>query len=115
MPDTLAVLDPAPAPSRASRSRKSDQSSARLSLLELDPLCSNCDSAAADSDGVLGVRRNGDIGIRKLVGAGAADIEAPGLARPACSFCSVPQSAWGVGTVRMWLTFVPRKQSRNEL
>jgi hypothetical protein len=35
------------------------------------------------SDGVDGVRRKGDMGMRRLL------FEAPGRARPACSRCSI--------------------------
>jgi hypothetical protein len=62
-------------PSCVSRSRKSDHSSARDSLLVRVSSC--------ESDGVLGVRRNGDMGTRRAL------LDAPGRARPACSFCSV--------------------------
>lgn len=68
-------------PSPDSLSRKSDHSSARLSLLAR---CSISD-VSAFSDGVLGVLLNGDIGtlndeVKEMP---------PGRARPACSFCSV--------------------------
>lgn len=86
-PDMLPFRDPPLEPSRASRSRKSDHSSAKLSLLPLEPRCSSCDSAAADKDGVLGVRRKGDMGTRR--DGAVVDVEAPGRASPACSFCSV--------------------------
>lgn len=86
-PDMLSFLDPPPAPSRASRSKKSDHNSAKLSLLALDVRCSRGDSAAVDREGVLGVRRKGDMGTRR-VGA-PVDVEAPGRVSPACSFCSV--------------------------
>lgn len=65
-----------------SRSRKSDQSSASDSLL-LELLAMSIGSLIPLlSDGVDGVRRNGDIGMRRLL------FEVPGRARPACSFCS---------------------------
>lgn len=49
-----------------------------------------------DSEGVLGVRWNGDIGIRKLL------LEAPGLASPACSFCSSVQFKSAAMSWRIW-------------
>jgi hypothetical protein len=61
-------------PSCDSRSKKSDHSSARDSLLVRVSSC--------ESDGVLGVRRNGDMGTRSAL------LDAPGRAKPACSFCS---------------------------
>jgi hypothetical protein len=62
-------------PSPASRSKKSDHRSARFSLLP---------DTSAFKDAVLGLR-NGDIGTRS-----AEDVEdAPGRARPVCSFCSI--------------------------
>lgn len=77
-PATLAalLLDP---PSKASRSRNSDQSSASDSLLPL--VLSGIKSD--DNEGVLGVRRNGDSGTLR------AELEAPGRASPACSLCAV--------------------------
>lgn len=65
--------------SSASRCKKSDQSSARLSLL-FPPSMSD---GSVLSDGVLGVLLKGDSGIRRL-----ANGAAPGRDSPACSFCS---------------------------
>ena len=75
-------------PSPASRSRNSENNSARDSLL-LELLLMSIGSAlrALFSDGVEGVRLKGDSGIRRLL------FEAPGRERPACSRCSV-------GTIR---------------
>lgn len=87
LPDILPFLELPPVPSRASRSRKSDHSSAKLSLLALEPRCSSDDSAAVDRDGVLGVLRNGDMGTRS--DGVVTEVEAPGRANPACSFCSI--------------------------
>lgn len=68
--------------SPASRSRKSDQSSASDSLL-LELLAISIGSfMLLLREGVEGVRRKGDIGMRKLL------FDAPGRARPACSRCS---------------------------
>lgn len=68
-------------PSSALRSRNPVQSSDNDSLWVLEGSVKN----SVDNDGVLGVRWNGDMGRRKLL------LEAPGLARPACSFCSSVQ------------------------
>lgn len=70
-------------PSAASRSRKSCHNSASDSLL-LELLAINMGSDIELSDGVLGVRRKGDIGTPNL----EEDEDVPGRARPACSFCS---------------------------
>ena len=67
-------------PSAASRSKKSCHSSASDSLL-LELLAINMGSDMDASEGVLGVRRNGDMGTPSLD-------DVPGRARPACSFCS---------------------------
>lgn len=69
-------------PSLASRSRKSDHSSANDSLL-LELLAMSIGSLMPLlRDGVDGVRRKGDMERRRLL------LEAPGRARPACSRCS---------------------------
>ena len=65
-------------PSRASCSKKSDQRSAKDSLLV--PLSGK---KSVDKAGVLGVRCHGETGTLAL------GFEAPGRARPACSLCSV--------------------------
>lgn len=65
-------------PSRASCSKKSDQSSAKDSFLL--PLSGK---KSLDSEGVLGVRCHGETGIFR------DGLDAPGRARPACSRCSV--------------------------
>ena len=85
----LPLRDRSPSP--ASRSKKSDQSSARDSLL-LELLAMSIGSVSElFNDGVDGTRLNGDKGILKLL------FEAPGRARPACSFCSVKGiSVWPV-------------------
>jgi hypothetical protein len=65
-----------------SRSRKSDHSSAKDSLL-LELLAMSMGSLMPLlSEGVDGVRLKGDMGILRLL------FEVPGRARPACSFCS---------------------------
>jgi hypothetical protein len=69
-------------PSAASRSRKSCHSSASDSLL-LELLAINIGSDIEFSEGVLGVRRKGDMGIRR-----EEPEDVPGRARPACSRCS---------------------------
>jgi hypothetical protein len=72
-----------PPPSAASRSKKSDQSSASDSLLlELLAISIGSVLSALLSDGVDGVRLKGDSGMRRLL------FDAPGRARPACSRCS---------------------------
>jgi hypothetical protein len=79
----LAVLGlrELPLPSVASRSKKSDHSSAKLSLLAL---CS-IRVVSAFSDSVLGTFRNGANGTRREL---AIEGPAPGLVNPDCSFCS---------------------------
>lgn len=76
------------APSEASCSRNSDQSPASDSFR---PLVSW--KLSADNEGVLGVRCQGEIGVRKL------GFEAPGRASPACSRCSavisITCTRWG--------------------
>jgi hypothetical protein len=69
-------------PSAASRSRKSCHSSASDSLL-LELLAINIGSDIEFNEGVLGVRRKGDMGIRR-----EEPEDVPGRARPACSRCS---------------------------
>lgn len=65
-------------PSWASCSRKSDQSSASDSFF-VPP----SGKKSVDNAGVLGVLCHGEIGTLRL------GLDAPGLARPACSRCSV--------------------------
>lgn len=77
---TLPLLLPAVDPSSALRSRNPVQRSASDSLVAGGSL-----KNSVESDGVLGVRWNGDTGKRKLL------FDVPGLARPACSFCSSVQ------------------------
>lgn len=76
-PEILGELRDFP-PSRASCSRKSDQSSASDSFL--DPPSGK---KSVDKAGVLGVRCHGETGALNI------GFEAPGLARPACSLCSM--------------------------
>lgn len=78
----MAGLLMASLPSRALRSRKLAHSSARVSL-SLEP--EGSENTSADNEGELGVLWKGDIGRRRL------PLEAPGLARPACSRCSSVQ------------------------
>jgi hypothetical protein len=70
-----------PLPSLASLSKKSDHKSARLSLLRRWSIR----EVSVLRDCVLGILRKGVNGTRKEL---AADGPPPGLARPACSFCS---------------------------
>lgn len=97
-------------PSAASRSRKSCHSSASDSLL-LELLAINIGSLALLSEGVEGVRRNGEEGMRSpKVDA------APGRARPACSRCSrVRVSDYGVMRLVSRHTLCPAQQRGNEL
>lgn len=78
----LPLLEPS-FPSADSRSRKSCHSSASDSLL-LELLAMSIGSEAELSEGVEGVRRKGDSGMRRLEAVDAV----PGRARPACSRCS---------------------------
>jgi hypothetical protein len=80
--ETALPLRDTSLPSAASRSRKSCQSSANDSLL-LELLAINIGSDMEFREGVLGVRRKGDIGTRK-----EEPEDVPGRARPACSRCS---------------------------
>lgn len=77
---TVAVLPLLLLPTSASCSRKLLHSSASDSLLLL---LSFIIGWSEFREGVLGVRRKGDIGIRRL------PVMPPGLDRPACSRCSV--------------------------
>jgi hypothetical protein len=77
---TLSLLLPDLDPSSALLSRKPVQRSASDSLLGGGSV-----KNSEDKEGVLGVRWKGDTGRRRLI------FEAPGLARPACSFCSSVQ------------------------
>jgi len=60
---------------------------------------------SVDNEGVLGVRWNGDMGKRKLL------FDAPGLARPACSFCSSVQLSSAAINCRIW-NFLGSERSR---
>jgi hypothetical protein len=60
---------------------------------------------SVDSEGVLGVRWNGDAGKRKLL------LDVPGLARPACSFCSSVQLRSAAINWRIW-NFLGSERSR---
>lgn len=84
MLDTLPFLESKPItsdvrPSSALRSRKPAQRSARDSLPDADGAS---EKKSVLKDGVLGVRWKGDAGRRRVL------CDAPGRARPACSFCS---------------------------
>lgn len=89
MPNPLAVsllgggdVGSLPLRESDSRSKKSDHSSAKDSLL-LELLAMSMGSfMPLLREGVDGVRRKGDIGILRLL------FEVPGRAKPACSFCS---------------------------
>ena len=69
-----------PIPASASRSKNSDHSSARLSFVALAGLSG---MKSVLSEGVLGVRLNGEMGNLRLPLA-----KDPCRTRPACSFCS---------------------------
>jgi hypothetical protein len=79
--DILVDLDDL-APSDASLSRKSDHRPANDSFRPLPS------KVSAISDGVLGVRCHGDIGVLRF------GFDAPGLASPACSRCSAIISSY---------------------
>jgi|SRR5690242_10980539 len=90
-------------PSAASRSKKSCHSSASDSLL-LELLAISMGSDMELSDGVLGVRRNGDIGTPRRE-------DVPGRARPACSFCSGECQYKGLVGVRGVVTYRPSSRA----
>lgn len=71
-------------PSSALRSRNPAQRSARDSLP--DDVDGASEKNSVLSEGVLGVRWKGEAGRRSVL------CEAPGRARPACSFCSSVQA-----------------------
>lgn len=82
--DTLPFLESEPIisdvlPSSALRSRNPAQRSARDSLPDVGGAS---EKKSVLKDGVLGVRWKGEAGRRKVL------CDAPGRARPACSFCS---------------------------
>jgi len=87
--DILVDLDDL-APSDASLSRKSDHRPANDSFRPLPS------KVSAISDGVLGVRCHGDIGVLRF------GFDAPGLASPACSRCSSDQPKRAAIMVRIW-------------
>ena len=92
-----------------SRSKKSDHSSANDSLL-LELLAMSIGSLIPLlRDGVDGVRRKGDIGMRRLL------LEVPGRARPACSFCSGGCQRPVCTFPGVLLTITPAQQRGNEL
>src|SRR5690625_4725053 len=84
--DWLSLLGPFGTPAWASCSKKFDLSSARESLLSLVVLWFSEKNSVA-SDGVLGVRCTGVVGILRLPKVEL--VVPPGRARPACSRCSV--------------------------
>ena len=59
------------------------------------PRASELTRSACESEGVLGVRCQGDTGVRRF------GFEAPGRARPACSRCSATVSITFLKTVRL--------------
>ena len=79
--DTLVDLEPLPL-FCASVSKKSVHVPASESPLDLGSEVRN----SVESEGVLGVRCQGDIGVRRL------GFDAPGRASPACSRCSTSVS-----------------------
>ena len=97
---TLPLLLPAVEPSSALLSRNPVHSSANDSLFAGDSV-----KNSVDNEGVLGVRWNGDMGKRKLL------FDAPGLARPACSFCSSVQLRSAAINCRIW-NFLGSERSR---
>jgi hypothetical protein len=97
---TLPLLLPALEPSSALLSRNPVHRSASDSLFDSDSV-----KNSVDNEGVLGVRWNGDTGKRKLL------FEAPGLARPACSFCSSVQLRSAAISCRIW-NFLGSERSR---
>jgi hypothetical protein len=102
----LPVLDAGLLPSSACLSKNPVHSSASDSLFSLLPEVSGKNSE--DKDGVLGVRWNGDIGSRILL------FDAPGLARPACSFCSSVHPKSAAMICRIWNFFgSDRSRARN--
>ena len=96
----LPLRLPLTEPSSALLSKNPAQSSPTDSLLAGDSL-KNSD----DSDGVLGVRKNGELGSRKL----PADV--PGLARPACSLCSSVQFKSAAISCKIWNFFGSERSS----
>lgn len=101
--DMLPVLDAGILPSSACLSRNPVHNSASDSLFSL--LLEVSGKNSLDSDGVLGVRWNGDIGNLMLL------FDAPGLARPACSFCSSVQPKSAAIICRIW-NFLGSDRSR---
>lgn len=99
--ETLPFLESGPMisdvlPSSALRSRKPAHRSARDSLPDVDEVS---EKNSVLKEGVLGVRWNGDAGRRSELW------EAPGRARPACSFCSSVQARYPAMTCRIWNRF----------
>jgi hypothetical protein len=88
---TLPLLLFVVEPSSALLSRKPVHRSASDSLVVEESV-----KNSVESEGVLGVRWNGDTGKRKLL------VDAPGLARPACSFCSSVQLRSDAIICRIW-------------
>lgn len=89
MLDALPFLESGPIisdvlPSSALRSRNPAHRSARDSFPDVDGGASEKNSVLRD--GVLGVRWKGEAGRRSVL------CDAPGRARPACSFCSSVQA-----------------------
>jgi hypothetical protein len=97
---TLPLLLPAVEPSSALRSRNPVHRSASDSLVAGGSL-----KNSVDSEGVLGVRWNGDMGKRRLL------LDVPGRARPACSFCSSVQLRSAAINWRIW-NFLGSERSR---
>lgn len=87
-------LPPVTEPSSALRSRKPVHRSASDSLVAGGSV-----KNSLDSEGVLGVRWNGELGKRKLL------FDPPGLARPACSFCSSVQLRSAAINCKIWNFF----------
>jgi hypothetical protein len=105
--ETLPFLDPSSGfPSSALRSRKLAQRSAKDSLLP--DVGAGSEKNSVFRDGVLGVRWKGECGRRRLL------LEAPGLAKPACSRCSSVQLRRPAITCRIWNFFgSDRSSARN--
>lgn len=102
--EPLPFLDPSPGlPSSALRSRKLAHRSDRDSLLADVGVGSEKNSVF--KEGVLGVLWNGECGRRRVL------LEAPGLARPACSRCSSVQFKSPAMTCKIW-NFLGSDRSR---
>lgn len=99
--ETLPFLESGPMisdvlPSSALRSRNPAQRSASDSLPDVDEVS---EKNSVLNEGVLGVRWKGEAGRRNVL------CEAPGRARPACSFCSSVHARYPAITCKIWNRF----------